>query len=98
MGPLAEAGIAGIAFGAVSVATMLPMKLDDKPRALAASFASRFSIGFLIPLVGLPGPGWLVGAGVGLLVSLSDAIVTKAYFPILVAGTLGGALVGWLTL
>jgi len=98
MPPLVQAIIAGFAFGALSVVTMLPMALDDKPRALAASFASRFSIGFLVPLVGLPGPGWLVGAGVGLLVSLSDAIVTRAYGPILATGTLGGALIGWLTL
>ena len=98
MGPLALAVVAGVAFGTFSVVTMLPMALEDKPRALAASFASRFSIGFLIPLVGSPGPGWLVGATVGLLISLSDAIVTRAYAPILATGTLGGALIGWLTL
>ena len=77
---------------------MLPMDLEDKPRALAASFASRFSIGFLIPLIALPLPGWLVGGVVGLLVSLSDGIVTRAYAPILVIGGIGGGLIGWLTL
>lgn len=98
MAPLLEAGLAGLGFGVISVATMLPMHFADKPRALAASFASRFSIGFLVPLLTMPGPGWLVGAAVGLLISLSDAIVTRAYAPILAAGTVGGAIVGWLTL
>jgi len=98
MPAIVAALVAGLAFGAFSVATMLPMVLDDKPRALAASFASRFSIGFLIPLVTVPWPGVLVGAVVGLLVSLSDAIVTRAFAPILLTGTLGGALIGWLTL
>ena len=98
MTPLAQAIIAGLAFGTFSVATMAPMSFEDKPRALAASFASRFSIGFLIPLTGLPGPGWLVGAAIGLLISLSDAIVTRAYAPILVIGGIGGGLIGRLTL
>lgn len=98
MPTIVTALVAGLAFGAFSVATMLPMVLEDKPRALAASFASRFSIGFLIPFVTLPWPGVLVGAVVGLLVSLSDAIMTRAFAPILLAGTLGGALIGWLTL
>jgi hypothetical protein len=36
------------------------------------------------------------GALVGLLVSLPDAIVTKAYVPILAIGVAGGALIGWI--
>lgn len=86
--------IAGVVFGTVSVLTMLPMRMQDKPRALLAAFASRFAIGFVIPSIALPLPGWAVGAAVGLLISLSDAIVTRAYAPILVFGTVGGALVG----
>ena len=98
MSPLLTGLIAGLAFGLLSVATMLPMAFEDKPRALAASFASRFAIGFLIPNLALPGPGWFVGALAGLVISASDAIVTRAYAPILGMGALGGAVIGWLTL
>ncbi|TYB79998.1 hypothetical protein [Maritimibacter fusiformis] len=96
MSPLLTGLIAGLAFGLVSVVTMLPMTFEDRPRALAASFASRFAIGFLIPNLSLGGPDWLVGAAVGLMISASDAIVTRAYAPILGMGALGGALIGWL--
>lgn len=97
MSPLLTGLIAGLAFGLVSVVTMLPMAFEDKPRALAASFASRFTIGFLIPNLSLGGPDWLVGAAVGLMISVSDAIVTRAYAPILGMGALGGAVIGWLS-
>jgi hypothetical protein len=33
---------------------------------------------------------------VGLLISLPDAIVTKAYVPILVIGVVGGAIIGFI--
>jgi len=95
MNPMLFGVIAGVAFGAVAVAMMLPMTFADKPTALAAAFASRFAIGFLIPLVHAPLPAWLVGAVVGLLISLPDAIVTKAYAPILGVGVVGGAIIGW---
>lgn len=38
----------------------------------------------------------MVGLGLGILLSLPDAIVTKAYVPIMVFGALGGMLIGWL--
>ena len=84
-------------FGGIAVASMAPMKFPDKRVALSAAFLNRFAIGFLIPLVkvALPGsPGWLAGLGVGLLLSLPDAIVTKAYVPIIVVGLIGGTLIG----
>ena len=87
--------IAGLAFGAFAVAIMLPMEFPDKTSALLGAFASRFAIGFIIPQVELPLPGWAVGALVGLLISLPDAIITKAYAPILGLGVLGGAIIGW---
>ena len=40
--------------------------------------------------------GLLIFLLVGLLVSLPDAIVTKAYAPILVVGLLFGAIGGWI--
>ena len=63
------------------------------PTGLAA-FASRFAIGFTIGCVQLPWPGWLTGLLFGLLLSLPDALVTKAYAPILVIGAVGGLLIG----
>src|SRR5690349_1900151 len=97
MNPVVAGLICGIAFGVLAVLLMLPMPFPDKKRAMLAAFASRFAIGFLIPLVQLPLPAAVAGALVGLLVSLPDAIVTKAYAPILVIGTLGGAAIGYLS-
>ena len=86
----------GVGFGALAVALMLPLEFPDRRTALLAAFCSRFAIGFLAPAVHLPLPMPATGALVGLLISLPDAIVTKAYLPILVVGTAGGALVGWI--
>ena len=36
----------------------------------------------------------LVGAVVGLLISLPDAVITKAYVPIIATGIVGGAIIG----
>ncbi len=86
--------IAGVVFGAVNVAMMMPMEFPEKT-ALLAAFFSRFAIGFLIPLVTMPVPSWAVGAIVGVLISLPDAIITKNYAPILGIGLLGGLVIGW---
>ena len=95
MNPVIFGLIAGLAFGAIDVALMLPMAFPDKKTALLAAFASRFAIGFLIPLVKMPMPPWATGAVVGLLISIPDAIITKAYAPILISGLIGGLLIGW---
>src|SRR2546430_12652108 len=100
MTPLVHGLIAGLVFGALSAASMLPMSFPDKRAALTAAFLNRFGIGLVIPLaqVALPGsPGWALGLGLGLLFSLPAAIVTKAYAPIIIIGTIGGAVIGWLT-
>jgi len=88
--------IGGLAFGTIDVLLMMPMQFPDKRTALMAAFASRFAIGFLIPLCKLPLPWFVSGALVGLLVSIPDAIVTKAYVPILIGGVVGGAFLGWI--
>lgn len=94
MGTLTAAVVSGLIFGAVAVALMLPMQFPDKRTALLGAFASRFAIGFIIGCVQLPWAGWLIGLVFGLLLSLPDAIVTKAYAPILVVGAVGGLLIG----
>jgi hypothetical protein len=98
MSRLAIGLISGLIFGALDVALMLPMSFPDKRTALLAAFLSRFGIGFVIPLVNLPTwPGWIVGIAFGLLLSLPDAVVTKAYVPILIGGAVGGLIIGGVT-
>ena len=86
--------IAGLAFGIVTVAIMLPLKFEDKRAALAASFISRLTIGFIIVVLDLPLAGWLSGFLLGLILSLPQAIVTRSYGPILGNGAVGGAIIG----
>jgi hypothetical protein len=87
--------IAGLIFGAVSVAMMIPMSFPDKPAALMAAFLNRFAIGFVIGCVTIPGwPGWTIGLVFALLLSLPAAIITKAYAPILIIGAIGGVIIG----
>lgn len=97
MSPVTQGLIAGVVFGAFSVASMLPMKFPDKRASLLGAFFDRFAIGLLIPLVhvALPAnPGWLLGAGIGLLLSLPSAVITKVYAPILGVGLAGGTVIG----
>jgi hypothetical protein len=95
MNPVLFGLIAGLVFGIVDVALMIPLDHPDKKTAMLGAFLSRFAIGFLIPLVKMPMPPWAAGALVGVLVSLPDAVITKAYLPILITGFIGGAVIGW---
>ena len=95
MNPVVFGLTAGVVFGLVDMALMLPMDFPDKKVALLGAFLSRFAIGFLTPLVQLPLPSWATGALVGLLISLPDAVITKAYVPVIVTGVIGGAAIGW---
>lgn len=95
MNPLLFGVIAGLIFGAVDVALMVPLQFADRKTALLGAFLSRFAIGFLIPLVKMPLPPAAIGGIVGLLISLPDAVITKAYAPILATGLIGGLAIGW---
>ena len=94
MSKLITGVIAGILFGGVAVAMMLPLSFPDKRTALLAAFASRFGIGLVIGCVQLPWPGWVTGLVFGLLLSIPDALITKAYAPILGLGAVGGVVIG----
>ena len=87
--------LCGLLFGAVSVATMLPLSFEDKQAAMLGACINRFAIGVVIGAVALPFPGWLTGLLFGLLLSLPDAIITKAYAPILGLGSIGGLIIGF---
>jgi hypothetical protein len=86
--------IAGIIFGVLDVLPMLAMRFPNPAVAAAGAFTSRFAIGFLIPQMRMPLPGWLAGIVVGLLISIPDAIITGAYAPILATGVAGSAIIG----
>ena len=76
----------GLVYGALSAASMLPLSFEDKSAALAGAFLNRFAIGFVIGAARLSMPGWAQGLIFGVLLSLPDAIITKAYAPILSSG------------
>jgi hypothetical protein len=95
--------LSGIVYGVLSAASMLPLTFPDKRAALLGAFLSRFAIGVAIgAAVGSPQleriglRGWAVGLILGLLISAPDAVITKAYGPILGVGAIGGAVIGWL--
>jgi hypothetical protein len=88
--------LAGLLFGLAAAGMMLPMEFPDKAAALTAAFLHRLGVGVVIGCVRLRWPGWAVGLFFGLLLSLPDAIITKAYLPILAVGAVGGLLIGGL--
>jgi hypothetical protein len=86
--------ICGIIYGGLSAVSMIPLTFSDKKAALIGAFLNRFAIGFVIGAAKLPVPGWLQGLIFGILLSLPDAIITKAFTPILVLGAVGGLIIG----
>lgn len=86
--------ICGVVYGALSAASMIPLSFSDKRAALLGAFLNRFSIGFVIGAAHLPVPPWAQGLIFGILLSLADAIITKAYAPILILGAVGGTIIG----
>jgi hypothetical protein len=86
--------LCGLVYGELSAASMIPLSFPDKRAALLGAFINRFSIGVVIGAVALPWPGWAVGLVIGVLLSLADAIITKAYAPILILGAVGGTIIG----
>jgi hypothetical protein len=88
--------VCGLVFGLAAAATMLPMQFPDKRAALLGAFFNRLAIGVMIGFMDPGRTGWATGLFTGLLLSLPDAIITKAYAPILVIGTAGGGIIGWI--
>jgi len=84
----------GFIFGFLDILPMFGMEFPDKTAAIVGAFINRFAIGFLIPLVTFPDKGWQRGLMLGLLLSMPDAIITKAYAPIILLGTIGGFVIG----
>lgn len=85
--------IAGLLFGVIDILTMIPIPMQDKPIAMLGAFINRFAIGFFIATTDLPVVPWIKGLVIGLILSLPDAIITKAYAPILGIGIIGGIII-----
>jgi hypothetical protein len=103
MSRLLLGSIAGVVYGALSALSMLPLEFPDKRAALLGAFLNRLAIGVAIgAAIGAPQlatlrmPPWVLGLCAGVLLSAADAVITRAYAPILVFGAIGGALIGWL--
>ena len=75
---------------------MIPMEFPDKRAALIGAFLNRFGVGIVIGAAQRPIPGWASGLIFRPLLSLPDAIITKAYVPIIVLGLIGGATIGFI--
>jgi hypothetical protein len=89
----------GLGCATLACLVMIPLKFptpNEKKRAILGAFLNRFVLGFVVGNVVLPLPGAAAGAILGLAVSAPDAVITKAYAPILGMGTAMGALCGWI--
>src|SRR5438045_9248199 len=90
--PIAYGLIAGLVFGALAVTSMLPLIFPDKRAALLAAFVDRFAIGFVIGVANLTWPRWVVGVFVGVLLTAPSTLITTAWRPILIIGTMAGVI------
>jgi hypothetical protein len=85
----------GLVLGIVDVLLMMPLSFPDKRAALLGAFCSRFALGFFAAVTTLPLSPIATGIIVGILTSLPDAIITKAYLPIMITGVIFGAIAGF---
>jgi hypothetical protein len=86
----------GLGIGIVDVLLMLPLSFPDRRAALLGAFCARFALGFFAATIRLPISPVATGILVGLLTSLPDAIITKAFAPIMVTGLVFGAIAGFI--
>ena len=94
MSRVALGALLGLGIGVADVLLMLPLSFPDKRAALLGAFCSRFALGFFAATVSLPASPVVTGVIVGLLTSLPDAIITKAFVPIIATGLVFGAIGG----
>jgi hypothetical protein len=87
--------VLGLVIGAVDVLLMVPLSFPDKRAALMGAFCARFSLGFFAAVAQLPVSPIVTGLIVGIVTSLPDAIITKAYVPIMATGVVFGLVAGF---
>lgn len=97
MNPIILGIVGGVIFGLVAVGPMTKMTFQDKKAAMTGAFINRFAIGFLIPNALATVDPIARGLLLGGLLSLPDAVITKAYAPILILGVIGGLAIGIVT-
>jgi hypothetical protein len=91
--------ICGLAFGIIDLLIMIPLKYENnrkKAEAMSAAFIERFMIGFLIPNVEIGLHPAIVGIFLGCGLSLSSAIITRTYVPIIGTGIVGSVIIGFI--
>jgi hypothetical protein len=86
--------ILGVVFGAIAVIPMTKMGFTDKRAAITGAFINRFAVGFLIPNALSSVDPIPRGLPIGIVLSLPDAIITKAYAPIMSLDVIGGLVIG----
>jgi len=96
MGRIGFGCLLGFSIGVLDVLLMLPLSFPDKRAALLGAFCARFALGFFATTIQLPLSPIAAGVVVGVLTSLPDAIITKAYAPIMITGVIFGAAAGWI--
>jgi hypothetical protein len=96
MGRIGFGSFLGLGIGIADVLLMLPLSFPDKRAALLGAFCARFALGFFATTARLPLSPIAAGVTVGVITSLPDAIITKAYAPILITGVIFGAIAGWI--
>ncbi|MCL4474214.1 MAG: hypothetical protein M1539_02745 [Actinobacteria bacterium] len=92
--------ICGLVFGLIDIGVMLPMKFETprkKKEAITSAFVDRFMLGFLIPNVSIDLHPAVIGAFLGLGLSVPSAIISRAFAPIIGIGVAGGVLIGFIT-
>ncbi|MCA9906857.1 MAG: hypothetical protein KC547_23540, partial [Anaerolineae bacterium] len=82
MDPIVLGILLGLVYGVVDIIPMLRMEFPDKRAAITGAFINRFAIGFLVPNSLPTLDPILRGLLLGTVLSLPDAIITKAYVPI----------------
>ncbi|MCA9909065.1 MAG: hypothetical protein KC519_10495 [Anaerolineae bacterium] len=97
MDPIVLGILLGLVYGVVDIIPMLRMEFPDKRAAITGAFINRFAIGFLVPNSLPTLDPILRGLLLGTVLSLPDAIITKAYVPIMLFGVVGGLIVGVVT-
>ncbi len=94
---LIQGSVAGLLFGIADIVPMFFMDgIDDKIAAITGAFINRFAIGLFIFTADFPVKAWIKGGMIGLLLSLPDAVITKAYIPIIGTGVIGGLIIGFI--
>lgn len=83
-------------FGTIASAALIPFRFPNKREAMGVAFKNCLAISVVVGVIGFPWPHWAIGLCAGIVLSVPDALITKAYVPVLTAGVAGGLVLGLL--